>query len=389
MGIFDIFKKKQEKTTLKFEGIETIENFVKNKKQELSNQEKEIVFVIKQELADLIIKFKENLVILEKVDLKDKKVEDRIKFIVRENFDKYLIQFKKLIETLDDIKITNYEESIARLNHVFGDFEKRTHINFEKSTFLIGKELGSVKDTISHLFNNINKMLKEKKDFVESYKVIDFIEKRLSEIKTLEETKKEIHKTIEDNNKKIKSKNQEENLNQKEIFNIQNSPEYKSELDEQKELEKQNELIEKEVYLIKQSIDFKALSTIFHSNDKYMKIINDNRHNFKEYFLKDPHPFIKILNEANLNSCDSKIDDLIEKNKEFEKLKHSIHNTHKQKAKITSIENHIKTILSDIDFSNEEIIKENKRLEKLEENKKEILDLIKNELDKINITLVY
>ncbi|MFA5723917.1 MAG: hypothetical protein WC979_06680 [Candidatus Pacearchaeota archaeon] len=383
MGILNLFKKKPEKQTLKFEDLN---EFIVNKKEQLASQEKSIILTIEQELHDLINRFNENLVILKKVDLKDKKVEDRVKFIVRENFEKYLIQFEKLIKTLESLEIKNYEESIANLNHIFADFEKRTFLNFEKSTFLIGKELGAVKDSISEFFNNINKTLKEKNEFVGTYHAVDFANKKFLDITALEETKKEINKSIEENKKKIKSFKQEEKYNQDNILKIKESSEYKSELAGETELEKQNSILEKEIYAVKQSIDFKFLSTIFHSNDKYMRIINNNKNNFKEYILRAPEDLIKILDEAGLVSENSKIKSLVEKNKEFEKLKHKT--SKKEIKKIDSIENYIKTLLSDIDLSNEEIVKENKRLEKLDENKNQIIESIKNQLEKININLV-
>jgi len=383
MGILGIFKKKPEKTTLKFEALE---EFIVNQKKQLAIEEKDIVLTIRQELNDLINHFKENLVILEKVDLKDKKVEDRVKFIVRENFEKYLVQFEKLIKTLEALEINDYKESIAKLNNIFADFEKRTFLNFEKSTFLIGKELGAVKDSIADFFNSINKLLKEKKEFVDSYEVVNSIEDKLASINAIEITKKEIHNNTEENEKKIKSKKQEEKDNLDNIVKIKESKEYKSEKEKEKEIEKQNIVLEKEIYSIKQSIDFKSLSTIFHSNDKYMKIINDHRHNFKEYFYKDPDSFIKILNEAGLSSEKSRIKDLVEKHKEFEKLKHNASKI--EIKKIDSIENYIKTLLSDIRLFEEEIIKENKRLEKLDENKDQIIGLIKAQLGKININLI-
>jgi len=135
-------------------------------------------------------------------------------------------------------------------------------------------------------------------------------------------------------------------------------------------------------------IDFKALANVFHYDPKKMNMLNEYNSNFIQSFQKDNGMrIIKLLEEAGKNNHDviKKINTLIEKRKELEDETDKI--THVQSEKISSLEEKNKKIKHQISELHEENMREKKKSEKLEQNKRDILESIRENLLKLNVEL--
>lgn len=382
MGIFDFLKKKkQESEKLDFSKIN---DFIETRKYHINKKNNELSISIREKIESLIKTIENQLTIVSKIDLKEKKVEERIKFIVRENLVKYISQVERLKDELNEIN-SNYPKIIEDINKIFYEFDKRSHLNYEKATFLIGKELESIKNSISEFFERITLILRDNNQFIEESKIIDIIEKNVKEISKIKYLKIDIEKTIS-SLKRNKSEIQESSTNiETEISKIIRSNEYKEELESIKQVEANQQEIEKELLQLKESIDFKKMSAVFHSNPKKMNQINEFKMNFIESFEQESPALMNLLNDSGLNNSflTQRINQIIKRYREIEKTpEFNVSNRLKElQSELRDIE--IKLINLD-----EEISREERKIEKLDETKTNLEQSTKDELLKINIELI-
>lgn len=393
MGFFGFLKNKKEikNEILK---LEDLDKWVKIKKQENDIKDNELIKEINLKVKEFIIDVRNKIDVLEKIDLEDKKVEDKIKFIVLENLDKYIFYLKKLNENLE--KLINdpklkANELINKINLIFIDFDKKSMLNFEKATFIIGKELGSVKESISNFFKVFNKIIDENKESFEFSNRILLINEKLNEMNKNQLLKKDSEENIIKNNEKIKNYEEEIGKIEKEIQKIRKSHEYELEIKEKKLIEDEKIKIKEKIDDIRDLVDFRKLSGIFHSDKKKMDVINKYRDRFQENFEYDNgEDIIKLLDEADIESENIKniVRNIIEMRSKIDEKTEVIDLTKSSEAKLISLENYNKSIKNDINDVNFDIDREKKKILKFEENYGEIIKFIKQELGKINLELI-
>ncbi len=394
MGIFDFLKSKPEikKESLKFEDIP---NWINKKEKELKKKEKETIEQISKMVFDINQKLNEKKSVLENTDLQSKKTEDRIRFVVRENLEKYIINLEKLIANLTDLnekrKELTIEEFINKINLNFISFNQKSEMNFEKATFLIGKELEAVKECISLFFKDFNNLIDENKESIVFLEKIEKITIKLNEIQNIKKTKKESDENIKEYEEKIKNLEKEIKTYEKNILNAKKSPEYLSELREKHETEKEKIKILNEINNLRERIDFKKLAGIFHSDAKKMSIINKYKDNFNDNFEYDnAYEIILLLKEAGIeaNSILKKIDELIVRKDNLSKITSILDLTKTQESKIIFMENQVKTAKNNIEDLKTDIERESKKISKFIENIKIIEETIKKETNEMNIRVI-
>ena len=393
MGFFGFLKNKKEikNEILK---LEDLDKWVKIKKQENDIKDNELIKEINLKVKEFIIDVRNKIDVMEKIDLEDKKVEDKIKFIVLENLDKYIFYLKKLNENLE--KLINdpklkANELINKINLIFIDFDKKSMLNFEKATFIIGKELGSVKESISNFFKVFNKIIDENKESFEFSNRILLINEKLNEMNKNQLLKKDSEENIIKNNEKIKNYEEEIGKIEKEIQKIRKSHEYELEIKEKKLIEDEKIKIKEKIDDIRDLVDLRKLSGIFHSDKKKMDVINKYRDRFQENFEYDNgEDIIKLLDEADIESENIKniVRNIIEMRSKIDEKTEVIDLTKSSEAKLISLENYNKSIKNDINDVNFDIDREKKKILKFEENYGEIIKFIKQELGKINLELI-
>jgi hypothetical protein len=381
MGIFDLFKEKKQQEKQKV-SLENLESWIKGQKKEIKVNEDNFSKLIERRVLQVIDELENNIKILKRVSLDQKKVEDRVKLIVKENLNYYIINLEKLIKSLKELEKPETE----KINKIFFDFEKRSSLNFEKATFLIGKELEAVKKTIDNFFKELKGELNENKDLLEKIKNISLIDLKINEINREELLKKQLEQNLDNLDKKIIIYEKQIKTIQKDISDLRKSKEYLEEKKEEQGFEEKKQELKRLVFKLKESIDFKSLASTFHSDYKKMSIIKEHMDSFLDTLEKDSGRNITtLLNEAGLNkiSFEGEISKILELKKQ---TKAEINR--KQEIKIKDFENEITRINSDIIFLKEEHTREIKKQERVEENKKNLINSLKNELTKMNTEII-
>ena len=395
MGIFDFLKKfsKKEPEIVVTEKVEfsNIKYFLENKKQQLKLQEEEFLNKFKEINNNLINSLQEKIKQLENLDLDQKKAEDRIKIIVKENFKSYLYYVELLIKDISNLEEINSSlDMISKINSTFLNFQKKAETSYQKATYLIG-ELGQIKEEISNYFKKTETLIKENDDIIKISKILKSIEKKLEELLKIDNTSKEIDKEKSKNEEKINEVNNKIRNHEEEIIKIKNSNEHKELLKNEETLNKKDSELEIQIIKIKNLINLKTLSGICHKSEKDMIIIKNYRNNFINAFKEDSNNKLKEILEST-NQIENK--ELIKEqlinienlNEQIEMINNSINN-HSLKE-IQRINEQIRNTKSELDNLNRNIEKENKRLVKSRKNKDSTLDLIKNILEDINVELV-
>ena len=395
MGIFNFLKKfsKKEPEIVVTEKVEfsNIKYFLENKKQQLKLQEEEFLNKFKEINNNLINSLQEKIKQLENLDLDQKKAEDRIKIIVKENFKSYLYYVELLIKDISNLEEINSSlDMISKINSTFLNFQKKAETSYQKATYLIG-ELGQIKEEISNYFKKTETLIKENDDIIKISRILESIGKKLEELLKIDNISKEIDKEKSKNEEKINEVNNKIRNHEEEIIKIKNSNEHKELLKNEETLNKKDSELEIQIIKIKNLINLKTLSGICHKSEKDMIIIKNYRNNFINAFKEDSNNKLKEILEST-NQIENK--ELIKEqlinienlNEQIEMINNSINN-HSLKE-IQRINEQIRNTKSELDNLNRNIEKENKRLVKSRKNKDSTLDLIKNILEDINVELV-
>ena len=395
MGIFDFLKKfsKKEPEIVVTEKVEfsNIKYFLENKKQQLKLQEEEFLNKFKEINNNLINSLQEKIKQLENLDLDQKKAEDRIKIIVKENFKSYLYYVELLIKDISNLEEINSSlDMISKINSTFLNFQKKAETSYQKATYLIG-ELGQIKEEISNYFKKTETLIKENDDIIKISKILQSIEKKLEELLKIDNTSEEIDKEKSKNEEKINEVNNKIRNHEEEIIKIKKSNEHKELLKNEETLNKKDSELEIQIIKIKNLINLKTLSGICHKSEKDMIIIKNYRNNFINAFKEDSNNKLKEILEStnqieNKKLIGEQLINIENLNEQIEMINNSI-NKHSQK-KIQRINEQIRNTKSELDNLNRNIEKENKRLVKSRKNKDSTLDLIKNILEDINVELV-
>jgi len=240
---------------------------------------------------------------LDNVDLSKRKEQERIKIIVEENKLLYKKYLNNLVDNLrkekQDLKLY-----INGLYSAINDFVKTSKVSYEKATYLIGNELRDIKEIIRKLGEEIHELANVNKEvFIkeESIRKIKFHFEELEENDTL---LGEVHKKLEGIMSEIENvKIQKKELNEK-ISNIKNSEDYEKDIKDKLLHHKRLEDLNSNIYKIKNKIDFKRLSKIFHYDSKKYALIQDYSSNFKRAIENDSN--LEIVNL--LEPYDSSVD---------------------------------------------------------------------------------
>jgi len=115
-------KRESEKIT-----FNELENWVDNKRKGIENREKEIFVLIENKISAVVKELDEKVIVLENIDIEERKVEDKIKSIVRENLKNYINYVKNFKENLTNLNEKRLENFIAEINKIFLNFDKKSY----------------------------------------------------------------------------------------------------------------------------------------------------------------------------------------------------------------------------------------------------------------------
>lgn len=347
-----------------------LENAIEDKKLELETQQREIISSIKNLFSEFLNELAEKIEILQNFDLESKKAEAKLKLIVKENLSQYISNLQELIKRLSELEEKGLEELTKKANKIFSEFDKRSYLNYEKATILIGKEIAEVKEAVKKCYNSLKKIFEENSNLIFSLDSIPILKNNLKEIGKFNAFISELNNKINFLEKKIKEISEKNKKFLLEIEEIKKSEEYEKNLKKEKEINALKEELEREIYFLKDQIDFKALGREFHSDEKKMRIIKHCKENFASYFENESEfqKLIILINEAKLN---------------FNKISEIRNSLKDKKEKISRAgdllkENSVKDLLSEIEKNSSEIEMLNLEKEKIMKNNEKIEQKIKN-----------
>ena len=378
MGIFSFLKKSKEKEKERISQSE-LSNWLENKQKELDNKEGELLNPIKERISQLISELKSQIAVLENIDINAKKVDSRVKLIVKENLKNYIGYLQRVIQRLNDID--SGKDIVDKINLIFSEFDKRSKISYEKITFIVGKEMQATKDSIKKFFRDLEYIIKSHKKSIDEFKTIELIEvdsKKLNEIK---ENKSKILENLNENIDKIKSLEKNIENKEDEIKEIKKSEKYLEENRKKQELETKNKELQRLSKELNKKIDFKSLTSFYHKFESDMDLVKQFRENFDLALKKNGVEKLgNFLKEAKLDN--EEILDLIEK---INKVEEEIKETIIEETGILFFEKSIDKVKSEINtIESEKKIKE-KRLKSIDEELNLIIESLKDKLDKIYV----
>jgi len=380
MGLFDFFKSKKEPEKISFENLET---WILNKKKGINAQEQGLLKKINKKISQFLIKIRADMGLLEKVDLNDKRVAEKIKLTVKENLENYIYHVKNFIESLNELKAENFENFIAKANEIFSEFDKKSYMNYQKATFLIGKDIETIKEDIQGLSKYFKKIFKQNKELIKISQLFSFTKQKLQEIEENHEIASRSNQRISNWDGKILQTKETHQKTLEKIENIKQSPEHLENLRKKQEIDEIKKGLEQEVIELREMIDFKALSNIFHVVKEKNEIIKAHKEDFAKHFHKDNGASIlELIAEFNSETqqISSRINQIKDKKEQMTKIEQTIG---KDETKPLLLE--IEKIILGIEYLKKEKEKELKAHERLKAKKQQTKDEIKQKLSELDV----
>jgi len=392
VGIINFFKKIFEKEEIvevkppEKISFESIGIWISNKREEIEIKEKQLLILIKNKIIDVNGELEGKLVMLENIDFSKKRGEERVKALVKEGLDKYVESARELMENLIGIEESNFRKFILRIKQIFLEFDRKSFVSYQKANFLIGKEMVAARDSIVGLSKFIEDLFQKNKDLADASKSMNLIKLKSDQINELDKTLASFNLRIDGFNQKINNREEQTKKILEEISKIKESPGYLENLNKQKGVDEIKRELAREIYQLKEMIDFKALANIFYVNKKQMDLIKAHKENFQNSFEKDNgETILKFLDEAKINS-----DSIKNKVKQINETREKIIIGNKEIKKDETLDLDID--LSKIKFEIESLVNEKEQEERAHEKlnltKAENLNLIEKEFIELNVEFI-
>ena len=392
MGLISFFKKLlnegqvEESTKLPRKiAFNEVQDWINNKEEEIKTREKKLLSLISDKVLFEIKNLEMQLEILERFDFERRKDKEKIELIVRENWKNYVDYVRKFISNFKELQESNFEKFIIKSNEIFVNFSKKSHMSYEKATFLIGKEMADVKNSIIDLSKYFKNVFKENKDIIDYSKKIFSVKSRLDQFNGINKNIIKIDEKISIMGDKIIEVKEKDKKFLEEVEKVSKNPDHLDNLSKKNKITSDKSDLDKEIYKLKEMIDFKRLKNIFHGIEKKSEIVNSYKENFQKSFYKDNgENILSLISEANLNNelISEKIKKLNHKKDEIEILESLI----KEDA-TAHLFDKIEKIKIEIHNLTHEKEEETKMKEKLSLRKKEIINLIREEMNNFNINV--
>ncbi|MBR9691015.1 hypothetical protein GOV08_05010 [Candidatus Woesearchaeota archaeon] len=368
MGLFDFLKKREVKVKEESVSFNKLEDWIKNKSLENKEIENNILKDVKKRIILFTNDLDSNIEVLKNIDIDEKKDDNRTKSIVKTALKSYISQLERL----------NLSGDITEINNSLSEFEQKSFKAYEKVTYLIGKEMAAVKTTFQNLYKFLKTTEEENKELFEANKAITSIKQKLEAVKEIGkdlENLKVQENELENELKELKT-NEKQTIEQ--IQNIKNSREHLNNLKKIEEKTKDENTLKQLISELRLLIDFKKLTSIFHSSENFMSKIKRYKEKFSDA-IEEQNTLLDMLDESNLNNEKIKT-----KFKQINETKEKIESAQIQEDKTKQLEPKLKNIQERINKINP---KDNKKRVKIIERKDDVITSIKQELKKINTKL--
>jgi len=345
------------------------------------NKDNSVFLELKQSrLSDLIDNLKKCIVKLENLNWEKIKEKERIKLIVKENLESYLVRLKKVVYDLENLE--SFDRMKDELAKIFSDFDKRAGMNYQKATILIGKELSEVNESVRNFFRETNKLHNENSELFRNLEVVSNVKKNLEKFRESEKIIFDIYLEINFFEKKINNLKTEINEHEMKIKGIKESEKYFEELKKKVKLDNLRKSFQNKLNSLKSATDFKELTRIWHKNNLEMEIVKKYNKDFGEILNKDDGEIFKklIISLDNKNLLINTLTEINDLKKEMGKIKFEKNLTEDLERKIEGLRN-------EISRTDSQGLMERKRVEKLKLTNNSFVGDIRKDLMKLDISL--
>ena len=241
---------------------------------------------------------------------------------------------------------------------------------------------------VTYVLNDFSKILK--KEFEENNEIVVFfktktiVKMKLNEIKDIEKDIDNVEEMKKSFDEEITSLKKSKEKVMDDIDNVKKSKNYLENIKKIENIELIKKEIENNIYELKQMIDFKKLSDVFHGDDKKWSMIKDYRSNFSFEFQKnDELGILNLLDEVKIDKGK-----ILIKIKEIKDKKDKLYEEKIEKDETQEIISELKGIEAKIKRAEDEKIIELKKEDMFKINKEEEINKLKEELTKINVILI-
>jgi len=377
MGLFDFFKKKEEKAEKEENYFSNLNESIDKRVERSKEKEKVILNILKEKLSSFLERLSVQIGVLENIDLKDSRSDERLKFIVLENLSNYIKYLGILSKKLKDLDKESSEEFIKEIQNIFLEFKKNSKTSREKSTYLIGKEIRDVKENFGDFFQEINDFIEEEKSFFDELSVtkeLFELSKKLSELNNsrldIEEEKVGL-----ENELFLLRENLENTLSN--INRIKETPEYLEQSSKKEKIESLKLDLRKKIFDLKGTIDFKKLYNNYHHDPKKMSLIKEYDENFSKIISESNDSFLELLSKDEKEKVLKELDEL---KKRYSELKELVENKNPVEILIEDKERYEKSI-EDISIELDKRQKSLLKLDVSEEGAKKTVSLLFEKID--------
>lgn len=373
MIFFDFLKRKKEnkKKIIKFQELDTI---LEIEFKDIEKNIKNIKEQTKQKTLQLISELKNHILNLKSINLEERKEQEKIKFIVKENLNLYISYLQKLIEQLEALDY-NDKDYFNKIDSIFNNFKKLSVKSFEKATILIGKELDEVRESIKKFSRNFDKTINGNKNLFEKEQRIIILKNLITELKDKKRLEPQLDYSLQKLEKDLKELEEKKETIKKNLENLKNSDDYAKALEEKEKFNQNIEKIEQEIFELKRKIDFKYLLKYFHNDKNKTPLLKKYAENFKDALTQDANlEIIDIIREIKPDFNTEKLKETRQKIVELKNWKEPLIN-----EQLKKIEEEIEKLTSKIQYIKNEIELEKKKKERFQEKEDEIKKEIKNQ----------
>jgi len=379
MGIFDFLRKKtreEARAKLKFEELGS---WLDKEKKENGEKERAMIGQIGSMISLLAGELKEERAAIQKISLDGRNIDERIKSIVIASLSNFSVHMGDSIKALEEMKKDSLLSLIDETNRIFVVFRQKSAMNYGKASFIIDKELRNVNESIRKFLTEMNRIVEQEKALIQRIKTLCLAENSMAELKSAERLISGANERIEKIEKEKKNLEEKKQAMERMAREIKESKEYDEEENKKRAaLSRKNEL-ERKILELRGLINFKSLARTFHENEKKMKVIKSYEHDFSQ-ILENDADLINLLDEAKKGLIKERI-------AEISQMKAEIQGILGKKDRLEELKPEIARLGNDIKIIDSEIMKEQNRLKKLDDNLKSQKNAIRGILAGINVEL--
>jgi hypothetical protein len=306
MAFKDLFKKfRSAPEPIELEVIEfdSIIPWMDRRRIELAEKEGEVFVAIKEHVQNSREGIVAKIQNLKDYDLEAKKEDERYKRIVKKHREDYIENVEEFLGTLAKLEAEDkLEVFIEKVTKMFSVFEKKSNVNYERATILIGKEMAELKKSVISLSKYFRQIFNDNAELVEINRAIAFVLLEFEELENLKINNEKLIgelKSLEAETEGIEEKNK---VTSEKLSDSKKSKKYLESLEQKQKLHDVKKEIDMDISRLKAGIDFKSLTNFFHKWEKEMRIVKLHKDNFHEGFnADDGAEIVRLLGESNQN----------------------------------------------------------------------------------------